>query len=492
MFEVVRILYKELHYQMIKRNPRLSDEKMLKALKKVSVKRNVAKISFFYLFFGTFLASGIVFTDEKVVMSSLVVTVATLSFVFALYATVVNSSHSLSIGLFEPVKVLPVRIGAVYLSELLVLDIIPTLAITIPSVVVITIKYPLPGILLFLWTLVGIFIGHTIGLLVLSTFGLRVSYRKTKGQLLRNLIRIFGLIVIMSAFYALNYFQRYLMQHSERFEGVFEKYVLAYPFSVSSIFEPERSSILLVAYAFVFLLLYRFSINRVWKGVLEPKMVVESRPKSFTVGFGGPILALAIKDLRLVFRKTSMIAGLLIPLYFILPQIFMVVRDGNFPKELVISMIAIISFFSTINADILLRVEGKEIDFLRILPVKKTQFILGKAISMSVLPIVFSIILVCLGFYFDRIALTFLPHAFLMPLDVSLLTMIYLFHYKGEEIGIPEKSLLKTILILTINGIFVGIVTLPLLFITSPISFVISLSTLLIIFIITFGLMLRV
>jgi len=125
MFEVVRILYKELHYQMLKRDPRLSEEKMLKVLKKVSVKRNVVKISFLYLFFGSFLASGIVFTDEKIVISSLAVTIATLSFVFALYATVVNSSHSLSIGLFEPVKVLPVRIGTIYLSELLVLDIIP-------------------------------------------------------------------------------------------------------------------------------------------------------------------------------------------------------------------------------------------------------------------------------------------------------------------------------------------------------------------------------
>ena len=254
-----------------------------------------------------------------------------------------------------------------------------------------------------------------------------------------SVVAIAGLIAITSAFYGLNYFQRYLMRYSERFGDVFERYLIAYPFSVSSIFEPEKSSILLVANAFVFLLLYSFFINRVWKGVLEPKMVVESRPKSFTVGFGGSTLALAIKDLRLVFRKTSMIAGLLIPLYFILPQIFMVVRDGNFPKELVIGMMAIVSFFSTINADILLRVEGKEIDFLRILPVKKTQFILGKAISMSVLPIVFSIILVFLGFYFDRIALIFLPHAFLMPFDVSLLTMIYLFHYKGEEIGFQGR-----------------------------------------------------
>jgi len=327
-----------------------------------------------------------------------------------------------------------VRIGAIYLSELLLLGIIPTLTMAIPSVVAIA-----------------------------------------------------GLIAIMSAFYGLNYFQRYLMRYSERFGDVFERYLITYPFSVSSIFEPEKSSILLVAYAFVFLLLYRFFINRVWKGILEPKVIIEGSPRSFTAGFGGSTLALAIKDLRLVFRKTSMIAGLLIPLYFILPPVFMMVRNGNFPKELVIGMMAIISFFSTVNADILLRVEGKEIDFLRILPVKKSQFILGKAISMSTLPIIFSIILICLGFYFDRIALIFLPHAFLMPLDVSLLTMIYLFHYKGEEIGIPGKDLLRTIVLLIINGILVGAFAVPAFSIPFPNGFAISLAAAVIAFVAMMG-----
>jgi hypothetical protein len=76
---------------------------------------------------------------------------------------------------------------------------------------------------------------------------------------------------------------------------------------------------------------------------------------------------------------------------------------------------------------------------------------------MSVLPVVFSIILVCLGFYFDRIALIFLPHAFLMPFDVSLLTMIYLSHYKEEEIGIPEKDLPRTIFLFIMNGFWMGL-----------------------------------
>jgi hypothetical protein len=475
MFEIVRILYKELHYQTLKRDPRLNEERKLKAFRRITVKSSLAKTSFFYLFFGSFLASGIAFTDSKMVISSLSVAIAGISFVFALYITVVNSSHSLSLALFEPLKVLPVKIGSLYLSELLLLNIIPILAIAIPTVLVMATKYPLSGVLLILWILTGVLIGHTIGLLILSIFGLRIGYRKTKGQFFKNLIRIIGLMVIMSAFYGLNYFFRYLSQYSEKFAEVFEKYSIAYPLSVSSIFDPEKSFILLVAYASVFLLLYRYSLNIVWAAIIEPKAIVGGRPENFTASLGGTIIAFAIKDLRLVFRKTSMVAGLLIPLYFILPQIFMIVRTGSFPKELAVGMLAIVSFLSTINAEILLRVEGREIDFLRILPIKKNQFIMGKAISMSALPVVFSIILICIELLFDRNAFILFPHALLMPFNVSLLTMIVLFHYKGEDIGIPRKGYLKTFLILGINGILVGAVTLPVLLIPFPKGFVISL-----------------
>lgn len=471
MFEIIRILYKELHYQMLKRNPRLSDESMFKTLGKIGIKRNLVMTSLIYLLFGSFLASGIIVTDNRAVISSLAVTIATLSFVFALYVTVVNSSHMLSIDLFEPLKILPVSGRALYLSELLLLDVVPTLAIAIPSIVVLSTRYFLFGVLLLIWVLIGILIGHTIGLLILSFFGLKISYRKTKGQFLKNLIKIIGLVIFTSAFYGLNYFQKYLMQYSEKFAEVFGRCAAVYPFSASSIFDPVKSSILLIAYTVVFLPLYQYSVNKVWQGILEPKIVFESgTAERFTAGFGGQTLTLAIKDLKLVFRKTSMIAGLLIPLYFILPQIFLATKNGHFPKELVIGLIAIISFFSTVNADIILRIEGKEVDFLKTLPITKSQFILSKTLSTSLVPTISSIIIICLGFYFDRISILSLPYAFLMPINVSMLTMLYLFHYEGEDIGIPEKNLARTFLLLIINGILLGIVLIPVFLIPFPVG----------------------
>jgi len=138
-------------------------------------------------------------------------------------------------------------------------------------------------------------------------------------------------------------------------------------------------------------------------------------------------------------------------------------------------MISIISFFSAVNAEILLRAEGKEIDFLKTLPIDKKKFGLGKAVSMTFLPAIFSAAIVFLGAYFDISALLFLPHAFLVPFNVSMLTIIYLFRYEGEDIGIPQKGLLGTILILAINGMLVGAISLPLAFIPNPGGYAVSL-----------------
>ncbi len=215
----------------------------------------------------------------------------------------------------------------------------------------------------------------------------------------------------------------------------------------------------------MFIPLYRYTVNRVWRDLLEPRIVFErGNSRGFTAGSGGAILALVIKDLRLVFRKASMAVEFLIPLYVILPQ----VKSGHFSKELVISLIAIISFFSTLDADTILRAEGKEIDFLRTLPVTKAQFVLSKSLSASVVSVISSTAIVCLGTYSDRANVLFLSHAFLLPVEVSLLTMLFLFNYEGEEIWIPEKDLIRSIALFIINGILLGIILAPAFLISFP------------------------
>ena len=324
MLEIIKILYRELHYQIIKRNPVIAnDEKRFRrAMKRIDIKRNLLFSSLPFIFFGFFISSAIALTDNRIVISYFAASISMLPFVFALYVTAVHSSYLVSLGLFESLKSLPVKFGAIYLSELLLIDVLPSLAILLPSVIILLAKFPSAGTLFVLWTLTGLFLGHTLGLLIFSLFGLRMSYQKNKMQPIKNLVKILGLLAFIGIFYALSYFQKFITENSEKLAGLFERYNVAYPFTVSSIFEPHKSLLLLAGYLIVLFPVYHISVNRVWKDMLEPKLSFVERETSFKAGFGGAVFALALKDLRIIFRRTSMIAGFLIPLYFILPQIF--------------------------------------------------------------------------------------------------------------------------------------------------------------------------
>ena len=129
-----------------------NDEKRFKKQLKnaLSIKRNLALQSLAFIFFGIFMASGIVLSDNKIVISSLAVSLALVPFIFSLYVTAVQSSYVVSLGLFEPLKSLPIRVGALYLSELLLIDIAVSLSIVLPSAIVLLIKFPVNGLLFLL------------------------------------------------------------------------------------------------------------------------------------------------------------------------------------------------------------------------------------------------------------------------------------------------------------------------------------------------------
>lgn len=478
MFEIVRILYRELHYQIVKRNPLVAnDEKRFKKQLKnaLSIKRNLALQSLAFIFFGIFMASGIVLSDNKIVISSLAVSLALVPFIFSLYVTAVQSSYVVSLGLFEPLKSLPIRVGALYLSELLLIDISVSLSIVLPSAIVLLIKFPVNGLLFLLWILVGILAGHSIGLLIFSLFGLRIAHRKTRGQMLKNLFKILGLFAFMSMFYALSYLQEYISKNSEKFASFFGKYIVAYPFSVASIFEPSKSLIFLTGYFIGISILYYFSINKVWKEILEPKITSEKgKAEGFKSSFGGTIFALTLKDLRVIFRKTSMLTGFLVPIYFVFPQLFIALRSGNLSKEQVFGLLFLIGLFSTSGADAILKVEGKEMDFLRTLPISKGQFILSKAFSMSLIPMILASLILGLGTYFDSATLYLIPYVVFLPLNVSLLTMLLLFRYKGKEIGIPEINFGEVLALFLVNSVLLAFIGIPAFIINAPKGLAIS------------------
>ena len=84
----------------------------------------------------------------------------------------------------------------------MIIDQIPALAMILPSIAVVMAKYSLNGILALLWVFVGMFAGHTFGLIIYSAFGLRISYRKSKSGSLKNFLKILAIFAFMGCFMA--------------------------------------------------------------------------------------------------------------------------------------------------------------------------------------------------------------------------------------------------------------------------------------------------
>ncbi|MFO7967812.1 MAG: hypothetical protein R6U44_09475 [Archaeoglobaceae archaeon] len=461
MFDMVRVLHKELHYQIIRSNPMIANDpkKFRKAMNRLGIKRSLSFQSIPFLIFGSVIALGIVNqVGDRAVISSFAVSFSMIPFIFALYVTAVQSSYAVSLGIFEYLKTLPIRIGAIYLSELLFIDILPWLALVIPAVIVISLTFMFAGLLFFLWLLVGLLAGHTVGLLAYSLLGWRLSNSKTRMQPVKNFLKIVGLLALFGFFYGISSFQRDV--DYSMFTDIFARYEFLYPFTVTSIFEPYKSLALASVYLVILIPVYYYSLIRVWNNMLEPRAVAKREIRSFRTGYGGRLYTLAIKDIRTVFRKGSLVVGSLIPMYFIFPQIAVALRSGNLPVESVFTLLLFTALISTIGATVVLRIEGKEVEFLRTLPIPRNQFVLSKAVSASPIPIAMCVAIVFLGAYFDITAIYLIPIAFLLPFITSTLTMLTSF--RGiEEIGVPEITISKTIVLFIINGTFLGAIGIP-------------------------------
>ncbi|MPW39060.1 hypothetical protein GBV73_05020 [Thermococcus sp. 101 C5] len=460
---MLEVLYRELHYRIAKRNPLVAnDERQFQKAIKNAMKRSIGVQVLGFLPFGLLMASIFAFTNEKLVLSSLMVSLALIPFVFAMYVTAVQTSYVLSVGLFEPLKLLPIKMGSRYLSGLLLLEISPSLATVLPSALFLMVKYPLSGFLAVLWLLLGLFLGHTLGLLLVNFFSLRIHQRAGRGHFLKSFARVVMFLLFIGMFMMMNYLQYYIREHSEQVAGIVEKYFIAYPFVVSSIFDPLRSMALFLAYLSIFGLVYHLTLKGVWKKILEPPVVSERRSISkFRASLRGKILALVLKDFKIFARKPAMLVAFLFPIYVIFQTLVSALQRGELGLEDLLPVLFMIGLFSVPGADAVLKVEGKNLDFLRTLPIKKRDFVIAKVMSMALIPTFLGLSLVALGVFYGSEAFVLLPYALFLPFIASSITMLYFFRYKGEEIGIPELRWPQIILMFIIVGIVFGIIALP-------------------------------
>jgi len=456
MFEIVRILYKELHYRRLKSNPQIAadPEKFRKQLRNAGdIKRGMALQSVAFLFFGVMMAGSIAGAEDETRAAVIFATYALLPFIMALYTTTVNASYATSMGIFEPLKPLPLRTGSKYLSVLLAIDNVPAVIALLPAAIMMVAKYGTPGLLGLLWILTGAFLGHVLGLVVFTFFGsASVGGRFSK---LRTLARTLGVILFIGIFYALNYFQQYVNEHYEDLLPFFSKYSLAYPFSVASITDPSHSSIILLGYLLVLVPLYLFILERLWGRLEEGAKVSRSRTVRFKAKTHHPIVAIALKDLRIVFRKSALLVGLIFPLFIILPSAVGILTSGKVEDWALASVLLMIAWMASVGIDTVLKIDGREFEFLRSLPITVGQFVRAKLLVMNAVPVTAGVGLVLAVSYLNARTLVLLPAAVILPLLTSSVALAFFYH--GEsELSVPETNFGHVLVLMIINGVTLG------------------------------------
>jgi predicted permease len=466
---IVGLLYREVHYRVVQKNPVLKNNpyKYNHALKlALSPRRGLTYQLISYFIFGIFSALGILFISNIEVISTFIVFLSIIPFIFAVFITSVQGSNVVYMGVFEPLKSLPLRLGSKFLSFYLLCEILPSLGIVIPASIVILIEYPVAGVLSILWFLMGIFLGHILGLVILAFFGLKIKHRAGKGELVVNIIRAILFFLFFGIFYAFIYMQNYIKEHSGEWSGLIGRYSIIFPFSSGTIFHPLLSTLLLILYISVSLPIYYLLIQTIWNRIMEPRIVFgESEVKEYKIKKRGIVSALMVKDMKILIRRTALLAGFLITLYIVFPQIFMVISTGNFPLRIATVVLLLVGAFSAGGIDAILKIDINSIDFLRTLPLRKKDYVLGKIASMCVVPWSIGLFILSLALYYNGpYALILLPDVFVLPFIASSIFMLYYFHYKEEDIGIPDLRKFDMLILFLILMVIMGIISIPLFF----------------------------
>ncbi|WP_456423610.1 hypothetical protein [Thermococcus sp.] len=449
---IVSVLYREMTYRRLKANPQLSAnwEKFSKTFKRSgSLKRTLLTQSLLFAMMGFILLPAVYYTRDEAGAVVIYATYCMIPLIMALYGTAVTSQYAVSLGLFEPLLSLPIDVGGRYLSALLLITELPAVLFLLPPAVALALRAgPITGLLGFLWAFLGAFMGHTFGLLIYDRFG-KASGGRFSG--LKTALKAVGILLIMSLFYGLNYFQRYVLNHYEMFKGIFQRYSIAYPFSVATVGKPLLSLALLTAYAVVFGLVYYHLVRHLWERITEGEGSTSTGGGRLSLH--SPALALALKDFRIASRNTSLLTGLLMPVVVIIPSLAGVLSSGS--EKAVLGFVLAIGWTSSISIDAVLKIDGKAFEVLHSLPLSLKTFLRGKLITMTAVPVTAGLFAVLGLSLRNPSALRALPLAPLLPLATAGATLA-VFYWGIEEISLPQTTWKKMLLALVLNGIIVG------------------------------------
>ncbi|AFK22548.1 hypothetical protein [Pyrococcus sp. ST04] len=460
MLDIIRIIYREIHYQMIKDNPSAvkDPKKVEESLKwSGSLKLGVGLQSLAYLLFGAMFGIGVFMTKEEyrgIVFSSYLI----VAFIMALYTTSLSSGYLLSSRAIDPLKPLPLRNFNSIVSATLLLECLPAFFLLLPSAL--ALKKPLSILLGIGWVLVAILLGHAIGVLLQVKFG---GVHVGKGGIIKAIAKTIGQMFFIAIFFVLQLVSRFVLKNVEYFAPVFQKYPIIFPMAAATVVEPLRGFIMFMLYAIPTAFSYVYSIKKI-NEILEGIKVYGKAPMEYSLSITSPILAFVQRDYKMIFRRNSYLGAFLSPIGMSLYFIWNLFKDG-FPLEETGLMIVVISSLGVILLDIVFKMEMEGLDILLNLPITKRQFLLAKALTISLSPLTFSIVFIVLASWSNGLSALYLLPLLSTPFLTSSIGVSYV-GFKIEGVEIPELRIYDGIALLIM--VFVPVVIAGIVFFLIP------------------------
>ncbi|MFN3384921.1 MAG: hypothetical protein ACK401_08535, partial [Archaeoglobaceae archaeon] len=354
----------------MKRNPGIARERLIWVNRRFNVKKNFLTIFLVFIFLGFLLSK---FYGQSMLAISIYIFI----FFSSIFMTATSLQQSFALGLFEPMKSMPINVERLILFLILV-DPLATIGVAIP--VVLSFQ-TMEAVLFLLWIVFAIFLGEFVAILLVASLCRRgkLGFNQTKNFLISSIL----LLIIVS------------LPHL--FKGQIPPNSWAkFFFPFVSLLNGVESAILLFAHSlFLFFLYWKFS-PKLFETIFESKSD-QAKLKAFKFSPFGKTTYLLLKDIKITYRNPAGLVGILLPLLITVSN-GIAFLSVNRAIELLIA----VSSLSPIIIGLLTRAEGRDLDFLLSLPISKREFLRSKILSSAILislpAVFFSLFTILFGF----------------------------------------------------------------------------------------------
>ncbi len=468
---LAKILNTELKYQYLKNTPRFQkNDKFSMEIARKFLINNVRSSIFINTFFYGIISMmfGLAMIRER----SLISTGSFTLFILLLILSVMNDSQFYrglwDMKLLSPLTSLPIKVERTVVPLALFMyneSYLPF--VTIPAGIIISLflKNPIPIILYTLFSVLFLYIGRTISLILGVSFTKTNTNKRSKRLYLGQIFQVLIFVIFIFAIQ---------LSTDPQFMGAIHvpQYAFLFiPLTYSNIttlnYYPYAS--FGVMFSLIYLL-YTYLQKKNFTENIDIYNAIKSRESYKKMRTRRPMISWVLKDFKIILRRRGSIMILVIPITFIIPMVMSIGTVSAGTSQYEFSFPYLSSIF-LVDFILLIGLEGKSAWHLSALPISRRDFFLSKLLLISIVGMFYYAIIIVVMAFYNRSSLSFMainfPYFMVILLTVLMAGGAYIISAIPKEVytlsqeGIGGRwVLLKTFAIslplIIINAIIFG------------------------------------